>query len=136
MIGLVVVTHGALAKELVASTEHVVGPMEGVRAVSIGPADSLEQRRNEVQAAVTAVDAGDGVVILTDMLGSTAGNIAVTQLAKGRVEVIGGANLPMLIRLAETRATMDVVQAAQTAREAGCRYIAVAASRQVNGDGK
>ncbi len=136
MIGIVVVTHGALAKELVASTEHVVGPMDAVRAVSIGPTDSLEQRRGEVQAAVAAVDSGDGVVILTDMLGSTAGNIAVTQLAKGRVEVVGGANLPMLIRLAESRSTMNAADAAQAAREAGCRYIAVAASRGLNGDGK
>jgi PTS system mannose-specific IIA component len=135
MIGIIVVTHGGLARELVAATEHVVGPLTGVRAVCIGPNDSLEERRGEVQAAVTEVDAGEGVVIVTDMLGGTPANVAVSQLRKGHVEVLGGANLPMLIRLAESRDGMSVADAAEAARDAGCRYIAVA-SPPTNGNGK
>ena len=133
MIGILVVTHGQLATELLAATEHVVGDMERARAVCIGPDDDLEQRRADVQTAAEAVDDGDGVVIVTDMFGGTPANLAISLLEKGRVEVLAGANLPMLIKLAEARDTMGVADAAEAAREAGCRYIAVA-SRILNGD--
>ena len=133
MIGILVVTHGKLAEELLAATVHVVGDMDGARAICIGPDDDLEQRRNDVQAASKAVDDGDGVVIVTDMFGGTPANLAISMLDKGRVEVLAGANLPMLIKLAEARETMSVADAAEAAREAGCKYIAVA-SRILNGD--
>jgi PTS system mannose-specific IIA component len=126
MIGIIVVTHGHLAHELIAATEHVVGRMESVRVVCIGPDDDLQQRRDDVEAAVAAVDGGDGVVIVTDMFGGTPGNLAVSLMEKGRVEVLAGANLPMLIRLAEARDDMSVSDAAEAAREAGRRYISVA----------
>jgi PTS system mannose-specific IIA component len=126
MIGIVVVTHGRLAQELVAATEHVVGTMTAVRSVCVGPTDDLDQRRRDVKEAVAAVNGGDGVIVVTDMFGGTPANLAVTMLEKGRVEVLAGANLPMLIKLAEARASMSLADAVDAACEAGQRYIAVA----------
>ena len=71
MIGLVLVTHGRLAEEFVAATEHVVGPQEAMKSICIGPDDDMEQRRADIVEAVEAVDQGDGVVVLTDMFGGT-----------------------------------------------------------------
>ena len=126
MIGIVVVTHGRLADELVAATEHVVGPLEACHAISIGPDDDMEKRREDIRDAVEAVDQGSGVIILTDMFGGTPSNLSISLLEKGRVEVIAGANLPMLIKLAEARARLDLNALAESASEAGKRYIAVA----------
>jgi PTS system mannose-specific IIA component len=133
MIGIIVVTHGRLANELIAATEHVVGPMDRVRAVSIGAEDDLKERRDALKIAVSAVDEGDGVVIVTDMFGSTPGNLAVSLLDKARVEVLAGANLPMMVRLAEAREDMGLADAASAAREAGCRYVTIA-KRAIHGD--
>lgn len=126
MIGIVVVTHGRLADELVAATEHVVGPLEACSAISIGADDDMERRRDDIRAAVNAADKGDGVVILTDMFGGTPSNLAISLLEKGRIEVIAGANLPMLIKLAEARSRLSVDELADSAVDAGKRYIAVA----------
>ena len=103
MIGLVLVTHGRLAEEFVAATEHVVGGQPNMRAISIGPDDDIEQRRRDILAAVEAVDDGAGVILLTDMFGGTPSNLAISIMDKGRVEVIAGVNLPMLIKLASVR---------------------------------
>jgi len=126
MIGIVVVTHGRLADELVAATEHVVGPLDNCAAIAIGPDDDIEQRRDDIRAAVEDVDKDKGVVILTDMFGGTPSNLAISLLDKDRVEVIAGVNLPMLIKLAEARSRMPLAELSQSAAEAGKRYIAVA----------
>jgi len=126
MIGIVVVTHGRLADELVAATEHVVGPLDACAAIAIGPDDDIEQRRDDIRAAAEDVDQDKGVVILTDMFGGTPSNLAISLLDKDRVEVIAGVNLPMLIKLAEARSRMPLAELAQSAAEAGKRYIAVA----------
>ncbi len=126
MIGIVVVTHGRLADELVAATEHVVGPLEACAAIAIGPDDDIEKRRDDIREAVEEADQGQGVAILTDMFGGTPSNLAISLLERGRVEVIAGANLPMLIKLAEARTRMPVAELAESAAEAGKRYIAVA----------
>ncbi|PWE18149.1 PTS fructose transporter subunit IIA [Marinicauda salina] len=126
MIGIVVVTHGRLADELVAATEHVVGPLESCVAISIGPDDDMEKRRDDIREAVAEVDQGEGVVILTDMFGGTPSNLAISLLEKQKVEVIAGANLPMMIKLAEARARVPIHELAESACEAGKRYIAVA----------
>lgn len=132
MIGIVVVTHGRLAEELLSATEHVVGPLDCARAVCIGPDDDLERRRGDVRDAVAAVDDGSGVVIVTDMFGGTPSNLAIGLLDRGRVEVLAGANLPMLVKLAEVRDAMKVGPAAEAARDAGQKYIAIA-SRILSG---
>ncbi len=126
MIGLVLVTHGQLATEFVTAMEHVVGPQAGVAAICIGPEDDMEARRADIAKAIADVDSGRGVIVLTDLFGGTPSNLAISLLETGRVEVIAGINLPMLIRLESARKTMSVVNAVAAAREAGRKYITVA----------
>jgi PTS system mannose-specific IIA component len=125
MIGLVLVTHGHLADEFIAATEHVVGPQARVEAICIAADDDMEVRRADIAAAMARVDEGDGVIMLTDMFGGTPSNLAISLMRPG-VEVIAGINLPMLIKLASVRKTMTVAAAVDAAQEAGRKYIAVA----------
>ncbi len=126
MIGLILVTHGRLADQFVEAMEHVVGPQDGIVTVCIGPHDDMEQRRAEIADAITAVDSGGGVIILTDLCGGTPSNLAISLLDAGHVEVIAGINLPMLIRLAGARKAMDVSAAVLAAQTAGRNYITIA----------
>lgn len=126
MIGLVLVTHGRLAEEFVVAMEHVIGEQDHIATICIGPDDDMEARRADIEAAVKAVDTGDGVVLLTDLFGGTPSNLAISLLETGRVEVIAGINLPMLIRLGGARKTMGVTDAVAAARDAGKKYITVA----------
>ncbi|SDH14072.1 PTS sugar transporter subunit IIA [Roseospirillum parvum] len=135
MIGMVVVTHGRLAEELIAALEHVVGPQDHIAAVCIGPDDDMEQRRSEILARVSDMDGGAGVVVLTDMFGGTPSNLAISIMDKAKVEVIAGANLPMMIKLATVRADSDLEGAVAQAQEAGRKYINVA-SRLLTQEGE
>ena len=125
-MGMVLVTHGKLAEEFRSALEHVVGPQEGVVAVSIGPEDDMEGRRNDIMSAVQAVDDGDGVVILTDMFGGTPSNLAISVMQDRDIEVIAGLNLPMLVKLARIRGEFEMRDAVRLAAEAGRKYINVA----------
>jgi len=126
MIGLVLVTHGRLAAEFVVAMEHVVGPQNAVEAICIGPDDDMELRRGDIAEAIARVDSGRGVIVLTDLFGGTPSNLAISLMQPGKVEVIAGINLPMLIRLEGARKTMEVKAAVAAAREAGRKYISVA----------
>ena len=126
MIGLVLVTHGRLAEEFVTAMEHVVGKQERIATIAIGPEDDMEARRKDIADAIRDVDAGQGVILLTDLFGGTPSNLAISLMEKGRFEVIAGINLPMLIRLGSARSKMKVVDAVAAAREAGRKYITVA----------
>lgn len=126
MIGLILVTHGRLADQFVEAMEHVVGKQERIATVCIGPNDDMEQRRSDIADAIAEVDAGTGCIILTDLFGGTPSNLSISLLDEGRVEVIAGINLPMLIRLAGARKTMGVVEAVEAAQTAGRNYITVA----------
>lgn len=126
MIGLILVTHGRLADQFVEAMEHVVGKQDGIVTVCIGPNDDMEQRRDEIASAIQTVDTGGGAIILTDLFGGTPSNLAISLLDAGKVEVIAGINLPMLIRLAGARKTMDVTEAVEAAQSAGRTYITVA----------
>lgn len=126
MIGLILVTHGRLAEEFVNAMQHVVGRQEAVATVCIGPNDDMERRRKEIADAIRAVDSGEGAIILTDLFGGTPSNLAISLMKAGQVEVIAGINLPMLIRLAGARKTMNVIGAAVAARDAGRNYITIA----------
>ena len=126
MIGLVIVTHGRLAEEFIAATEHVVGPQRNIAAISIGPDDDMEQRRNDILAAAEQVNEGDGTIVLTDMFGGTPSNLAISIMDKGPYEVIAGVNLPMLIKLATARREEDLKTAIESAQDAGRKYINVA----------
>jgi PTS system mannose-specific IIA component len=126
MIGMVLVTHGALAVEFKSALEHVVGPQELVETVAIGPDDDMEERRNDILRCVDAADQGDGVVILTDMFGGTPSNLAISVMQTREVEVVAGVNLPMLVKLARIRSDVAIKQAVKEAADAGRKYINVA----------
>jgi mannose PTS system EIIA component len=126
MIGMVLVTHGALAHEFKSALEHVVGPQDFVEAIAIGPEDDMEQRREDILRAVDAADQGHGVVILTDMFGGTPSNLAISIMQQREVEVIAGVNLPMRVKLARIRTDLDIKKAVAAAAEAGRKYINVA----------
>lgn len=125
MIGLVVVTHGRLADEFVSAMEHVVGPQTALKTVCIGPEDDMEKRRAEIQQAVLSVNSGQGAIILTDMFGGTPCNLAMSLLDMGRVEVLAGINLPMLIKLSDVRTKDNIAAAVIAAQEAGRNYIKI-----------
>jgi PTS system mannose-specific IIA component len=133
MIGMVLVTHGDLAREFVAALEHVVGAQDNIAAVCIGPDDDMEQRRADILAAVERVDSGRGVVLLTDMFGGTPSNLAISIMEQANVEVIAGVNLPLLIKLASVRIDGSLAEAVNAAQEAGRKYINVA-SRLLSGE--
>ncbi len=126
MIGVVIVAHGGLAAEFRAALEHVVGPQERLEALSIGPEDDVEARRMELIEAVRRVDAGGGVIVLTDMFGGTPSNLAISVMAETGAEVLAGINLPMLIKLASVRGEATLAAAVNAAKEAGRKYISVA----------
>ena len=126
MIGVVIVTHGRLAHEFRAALEHVVGPQEQLETISIGPDDDLDERRADMLSALARVDNGGGVVVLTDMFGGTPSNLAISVMEPGRIEVIAGVNLPMLIKLSSARKADDMAKALELAQLAGRKYINVA----------
>jgi PTS system mannose-specific IIA component len=128
MIGIVLVTHGNLAREFLSAMEHVVGKQAQARAISIGPDDDMEQRRADILAAAEEVDSGDGAILLTDMFGGTPSNLAISIMDRAKVEVLAGVNLPMLIKLAGVRQTEPLAIAVAKARDAGIKYISVAST--------
>ncbi|MFY9642360.1 MAG: PTS sugar transporter subunit IIA [Rhodomicrobium sp.] len=126
MIGLIVVTHGNLAREFVAALEHVVGPQQQIKAISIFPNDDMEERRNAILEGAKSVSTGDGVIILTDMFGGTPSNLSISVMESGSIEVIAGVNLPMLVKLARIREEAQLPEALKQAQDAGRKYIHVA----------
>ena len=128
MIGVVVVSHGQLAEEFISAAEHVLGPQRQMRAVAIGPDDDMEAKRSQILNAVRAVDDGSGVIILTDMFGGTPSNLAISVIYEGRIEVIAGVNLPMLVKLGEIRDRAQLEEAAAKAQQAGRHYIRIASA--------
>src|SRR3954467_7873734 len=119
MLGVVVVTHGQLATELVNAAETIVGDLPRFAAVSIGWHEDTQDAREEIAQAVARVQQGSGVLILTDMFGGTPSNLAMTFLAQegNTVEVITGVNLPMLIKLASTTGDSELLHVAREMRE-------------------
>jgi PTS system mannose-specific IIA component len=134
MIGVVIVTHGGLAGEFRAAVEHVVGPQQQLEAFAIGPDDDVELRRTELIECIRGVDAGDGVVVLTDMFGGTPSNLAISVMSETGAEVLAGINLPMLIKLASVRGDATLGEAVAAAKEAGRKYISIA-SQILSGEG-
>jgi PTS system mannose-specific IIA component len=128
MIGLVLVTHGKLAEEFRHALEHVVGPQKQLETVCIGPEDDMDQRRQDILDSVMRADEGHGVIILTDMFGGTPSNLAISVMSAGKIEVIAGVNLPMLIKLAGIRGENNMSKALTDSSEAGRKYINVASS--------
>jgi PTS system mannose-specific IIA component len=127
MIGVVVVTHGQLATELVNAAETIVGDLPQFAAVSIGWHDDVDDAREEIRQAIARLGPADGVLILTDMFGGTPANLGLTFLEADKVEVITGVNLPMLIKLASLqKSASNVLGVAREMREHGRNAIWVA----------
>jgi PTS system mannose-specific IIA component len=133
MIGVVVVTHGQLATELLNAAETIVGDLPHVVAVSIGWHEDVQDARREIGEAIATVSGPEGVLIVTDMFGGTPANLGITFLEAGRIEVVTGVNLPMLIKLAGLRDASSVLDAARQIREHGRNAIWVA-SDLLHGD--
>lgn len=126
MIGLVLVTHGRLADEFRSALEHVVGQQEQMETICIDPDDDIEQRRDDILNAITKVDKGAGAILLTDMFGGTPSNLAISVMEQGRIEVIAGMNLPLLIKLVSVRGDQTMNDALIGAQDSGRKYIHVA----------
>lgn len=122
LIGIVIVAHGGLAREYLAAIEHVVGPQRGIRAISIEDDHDRVDKQAEIRAAADAVDAGNGVVVVTDMFGGSPSNLSLMACAANGREIVYGANLPLLIKLAKSR-TLSVPAAIEAALDAGRKYI-------------
>jgi mannose PTS system EIIA component len=126
MIGLVLVTHGRLADEFRHALEHVVGPQKFIETVPIGADDDMELRRQDIVSAIDRASDNDGVIVLTDMFGGTPSNLAISVMSPGKVEVIAGMNLPMLVKLSRVRVSGDMECALKEAQDSGRKYINVA----------
>lgn len=126
MIGVIVVTHGQLANELVNSARTIVGALPQFIAVSIGSHDDPSVAREAIAQAIARVQGSKGVLILTDMFGGTPSNLGLTFLEANRVEIITGVNLPMLIKLADLQSSSDLLAVAREVREIGRNAIWVA----------
>ena len=126
MIGGLIVTHGRLAIELLNAAETIVGDIQNIVAVSIGWHDDVDMATSMIEKAVTRVDTGGGVLILTDMFGGTPTNIASTFLDEGAIEIVTGVNLPMLIKLTQLEPEVDLASAAKLVRENGRNTIHIA----------
>lgn len=126
MVGAVVITHGRLAEALVEAAEAITGKMEKVRAVSVANTDSTDGIRGVVSAAIKEVDTGKGTVVFTDMFGGTPTNIALSLMNSGKVEVITGVNLPMLIKFVGRNPDKGLRELATLLREYGQKSIVLA----------
>lgn len=122
MIGIVIVAHGGLAGEYLSAVEHVVGQQSGMRSISIAPEDDRALKQDEICDAADSVDAGAGVVIVTDMFGGSPSNLSLRACSPKNRRIIYGANLPMLIKLAKSR-QMSVADAVDAALDAAHKYI-------------
>ncbi len=122
MIGIVIVAHGGLAREYLAAVEHVVGRQAGVVAIATGPEDDRAAKQAEICVAADAVDAGDGVVIVTDIFGGSPSNLSLLACGPDNRRIMYGMNLPMLIKLAKSR-SKSVSDAVEAAVVAGRKYI-------------
>ena len=126
MIGVVVVTHGHLATELLNAAETIVGDLPRFTALSIGWHEDVNNAREEIAQAIERVSGDAGVLLLTDMFGGTPSNLGMTFLQRDRIEVITGVNLPMLIKLTSLRSSKDLLAVAREMRDHGRSAIWVA----------
>ena len=127
MIGIVIVTHSGLGEALIEAAESILeGPVESATAVSVDLSQSAEQMRKKIGAGIKAVDQGKGVLILTDMFGGTPSNLSLSFLEEGRIEVLTGVNLPVVIRAAKMRKEKDLGELAQSLQAHGRKSISLA----------
>jgi PTS system mannose-specific IIA component len=126
MVGILIVSHGRLADALISSVQSLVGSLEKIRGVSIWSKDSEEEAKDRIQKKMTEVDDGDGVVILTDVLGGTPTNLSLSFLENEKVEVVTGMNLPMLLTLSSYREGRSLKEVGELVKKSGRRSIVLA----------
>jgi PTS system mannose-specific IIA component len=126
MIGLLIVTHCDLGKELLNAAEFIVGKIEAVDTIAITETSGTDLLRKKIEAKVGALNKGDGVLILTDMFGGTPSNLSLSFLKEGKIEVLTGVNLPMIIAIVQNRPNFKVTALAEKAQEAGKMGISLA----------
>ena len=126
MVGLLIVTHCNLGKELLNAAEFIVGHMASAEAVSIDQISDSEEILRNIKARIAALDNGQGVLILTDMFGGTPSNLSLSFLKKEMVEVLTGVNLPMIIAVVQNRSVMKLSELAEMIQEAGKKSISLA----------
>ena len=128
MIGIVLVSHANIAKEMLDVVEHIVGPQNQIISISIFPKDDMEKKRIEILNSVKKVDSGNGVVVLTDMFGGTPSNLAISVMENEKIEVVAGVNLPMLIKMMSIREKTKLKELIKISQESGRKYINVASA--------
>lgn len=126
MIGIVIVTHGELGTELLRTAQEIVGKFPSVEAVSVQASEQIEKARKKIETALQRVNDGSGVLILTDLFGGTPSNLVLSYLEAGRLEVVTGVNLPMLMKLPSLREERDLRALADNLAKYGQRNILVA----------
>ena len=126
MIGIIVVTHGNLALELKSAMEHILGVQKNIEIISIKPDDDLEIKKSALEESIKKVDEDNGTIILTDMFGGTPSNLAISFLKIGKIEIISGVNLPMLVKLIGSRDSNDLQKVARESKESAQKYISIA----------
>jgi PTS system mannose-specific IIA component len=126
MVGILVVSHGRLAEALISSVQFLVGNLKRVKGISIWPRDRKEEVKDRIQKGIGEVDDGDGVVILTDVLGGTPTNLTLSVLENKQVEVVTGVNLPMLLTLSSYRKEKSLREIGRLVKKSGRRSIILA----------
>jgi len=126
MIGIIIVSHGNLALELKSAMEHILGVQQNIEILSLFPNDDLDKKKDELEKLINEFDPNKGIIILTDMFGGTPSNLAISFLKNKKIEVISGANLPMLVKLIGLRENDDLKKIAEQAKDSAQRYISIA----------
>jgi PTS system mannose-specific IIA component len=126
LVGVLVVTHGHLAQELVAAAGMIVEDISHIRSLSIGWHDNVEESKARIKEAVKSVNYGKGVIVLTDMFGGTPSNIALSMLKKGELEIVTGVNLPMVIKLANQTGKESFEELAKKVKQQGQKHVSIA----------
>jgi len=126
MIGIIIVTHGNLALELKSAMEHILGVQKNIEIICISSDDDLDERKNDIEGSIKKIDNNNGIVMLTDMFGGTPSNLAIPFLKTGKIEIISGVNLPMLVKLIGLRDSNDLNGVAQETKDSAQKYISIA----------
>jgi mannose PTS system EIIA component len=126
MIGVLITTHANLGSELIKAAELIRGSLKGIVHVSVDQTKGVEDLKKEISTALKKLDQGQGVLILTDLFGGTPSNISLSFLKEGRVEVITGVNLPMLLKLPDIREGMQLKEFARYIKDYGIKNISLA----------
>jgi len=126
MIGVLITTHGNLGNELIKAAQLIKGPLNDILHVSIDQTKDVEELKKEIGNAIKKLDKGRGVLILTDLFGGTPSNISLSFMKEGKVEVLTGVNLPMLLKLSELKEDMTLRESACFIKEYGQKNISLA----------